>query len=378
MISYGNSFPSFETLRTVSSIIPRPRSPQTHFRDFGLGIAGNGLAGVWLDVEQPRTDRLVLEANTDHWNKERGPRLERAVFCNNVPHGRALDRVCDTEGEIDIVTEVDPSDAGRVRGSEHARLHAVDAMRIVVGVINRFTDEVPLKDVRARRALNMAVDRDRMVREGFGGYAHALSGLTPPYAGGFSGAEPYTHDPDRAKRLLDEAGWPEGRALWLAATTDVEPMANMLADDFRESLEIEVALTVVPDEDLLAAQHALVEKVLPPPFDVLVHAWIDLNSDAPPSFIHGAYFAADGPFRAGPPIEDFEDLMGAFASEIDADRQAELAAEIDRYVYDEALSVFLAAPQALYAVNRHVDFVGHAATFELAETRVTDDHWSRR
>lgn len=130
--------------------------------------------------------------------------------------------------------------------------------------------------------------------------------------------------------------------------------------------------------DLLAAQHALVEKVLPPPFDVLVHAWIDLNSDAPPSFIHGAYFAADGPFRTGPPIEDFEDLMGAFASEIDADHQAELAAEIDRYVYDEALSVFLAAPQALYAVNRHVDFVGHAATFELAETRVTDDHWSRR
>jgi peptide/nickel transport system substrate-binding protein len=47
-------------------------------------------------------------------------------------------------------------------------------------------------------------------------------------------------------------------------------------------------------------------------------------------------------------------------------------------VYDEALSVFLVAPQALYAVNRHVNFVGHAATFELAETEVGEEHWSRR
>jgi len=38
----------------------------------------------------------------------------------------------------------------------------------------------------------------------------------------------------------------------------------------------------------------------------------------------------------------------------------------------------LCAPQALYAVNRHVSFVDHAATFELAETEVSGEHWSRR
>ena len=336
------------------------------------------LACVWLDTDQPRTDRLVLEANTDHWNRERGPRLERVVFRNDVAHDRALELVCDAEGEVDIVTEVDPSDAQRVEGSEHARLEAVDAMRIVTGVINRFADDAPLGDARFRRALNTAVDRDRLIREGFAGYAHPLSGLTPHYAGGFSGKEPYAYDPEEAKRLVSEAGWPEGRALRLAATADVEPVANMLAEDFRNSLGIEVEVTVIPDEELLAAQHALVEKVLALPFDVLVHPWIDLNSDAPPAFIHGAYFASDGPFRAGPPIPEFEDLMARFAAEIDPGAQAELATEIDRFVYDEALSVFLVAPQALYAVNEHVSFVGHAATFELAETEVGEEHWSRR
>jgi peptide/nickel transport system substrate-binding protein len=333
---------------------------------------------VWLDTSQPRTDRVVLEANPDHWNIERGPRLEKVVFRNDVPHDRALELVCDTEGEIDIVTEVDPSDAQRVEDSEHARLEAVDAMRIVTGVINRSVDDAPLHDARMRKALNMAVDRDRMVREGFAGYAHPLSGLTPPYAGGFSEAEPYPHDPDKARRLMGEAGWPDGRNLQLAAPAEVEPVANALAEDFRNSLDVEVDVTIIRDEEVLAAQHAMVEKVMPLPFDVLVHPWIDLSSDAPPAFIHGAYFASDGPFRAGPPILEFEDMMDRFAAEIDADRQADLAAEIDRFVYDEALSVFLVTPQALYAVNRHVDFVGHAATFELAATEVTGEHWSRR
>lgn len=164
----------------------------------------------------------------------------------------------------------------------------------------------------------------------------------------------------------------------LATTSDVEPVANMLEEDYRNSLGLEVELTIIPDEELLAAQHALVEKVMALPFDVLVHPWIDLNSDAPPAFIHGAYFAADGPFRAGPPLPEFEELMGRFATEIDAERQGRIAAQIDQYVYDEALSVFLVAPQALYAVNRHVDFVGHAATFELAETEVNEEHWSRQ
>ena len=42
------------------------------------------------------------------------------------------------------------------------------------------------------------------------------------------------------------------------------------------------------------------------------------------------------------------------------------------------LSLFLAYPQALYAVNKNVNFVGYATTFELAETEVTGEHWSRK
>jgi peptide/nickel transport system substrate-binding protein len=141
---------------------------------------------------------------------------------------------------------------------------------------------------------------------------------------------------------------------------------------------VEVDLTVIPPEQLLAAQHALVEKVLPLPFDVLVHAWFDLAADAPPAVLHREFFHSTGAFRAGPPIAEFEELIGRFAVATDPGTLGQLTTDIDRFVYHQALSVFLCAPQALYAVNRHVAFDGYAATFELAETQASRQHWSRR
>ncbi|MDP9412072.1 MAG: ABC transporter substrate-binding protein [Actinomycetota bacterium] len=330
-----------------------------------------------MPTELPRSDRVVLEANTDHWNKERGPRLERIVFRNDIDPAEALDLVCDTEGEIDIVTEVSPADAARVENSEHAYLVSIDAMRVVSGLINRNAEF--MVDVRVRKALNLAVDRDRLISDVFLGYAHPVAAMAPPYSWESpDDLEPYPHDAGEARRLLSEAGWPRDRALRLAATTEVEALARHLADDFRDALGIEVDLTVIPDEDVRPAQKTLVEKNLPLNFDVLVHAWFDLAAGYPPAVIHREYYFSGGAFRAGPPVPEFEDLMGRSAVETDAQRLGELGKQIDRLVHDEALSVFLCCPQSLVAVNNHVDFTGHAATFELAETEVSAEHWSRR
>ena len=66
------------------------------------------------------------------------------------------------------------------------------------------------------------------------------------------------------------------------------------------------------------------------------------------------------------------------AAQIDGQKLVKVAEQIDRYVFDEALALFLCAPQALYAVNTHVNFGPYRTTFELAETEVDEQHWSRR
>jgi ABC-type transport system substrate-binding protein len=342
-------------------------------------VQADPFACVWLPTGQPRSDRVVLEANPDHWNVERGPRLQRVIFRNDVPPAEALELVCTTEGEVDVVSEVAPADARRVSDSEHAKLVRVDAMRVLVGVINRDAEGAPLHDVRARRALNLAVDRDRLIQRAFAGYAYPLAGLAPHDAAGVpTGQQPYPHDADQARQLLAEARWPAGRALRLAAPAELEGVARLLSEDFTASLGIDVDLTVVPPDQLLAAQHALIEKVLPLPFDVLIHAWFDLSADAPPAVLHREFYHSTGAFRTGPPIAELERSLARFAVTTDPGALGQLATDIDRFVYDQALSVFLCAPQALYAINRHVAFDGYAATFELAETQVAPQHWSRR
>src|SRR6188472_4040211 len=120
---------------------------------------------------EDRSPRVVLEANRAH-DTARTARLERVVFRNDLSPQEALDAVCDREGEMDIVSEVSPADAARVEQSEHARLVAIDANRLIVGLFNcRADHDAPLTDVRMREALNLAVDRHRMAAEGLGGHA---------------------------------------------------------------------------------------------------------------------------------------------------------------------------------------------------------------
>jgi peptide/nickel transport system substrate-binding protein len=339
-------------------------------------MSADPLVAIWLDTRQDRTPRVVLEANTDYWDRERGPRLEKVVFRNDLTPQDALRLVCDTEGEVDIVTEVSPADAERVKSSAYARLVTTDAMRVLVGIINR--DATPFDDVRARRALNMAVDRERLIRDGLKGYAYPTAGLNPPYSAGYDpDLKPYPRAPEEARRLLQEAGYPAGRPLVVATLPGLGGLANLMADDFRSALGIQVVVAEIPESDVLAAQHAFVEKVLPAPFDVLLFAWFDLTSDAPAAFTHSWLYHSLGAFRAGPPIEEFERLIERYVRQTDGAELNRLDLEMERLAHDQALSVFLCAPQALYAVNRHVRFVGHASTFEVAETEVDGSHWSR-
>lgn len=336
-------------------------------------------ACAWLIEKEDRTDQVVLEAYRNHWNAERGPRIERVVFRNDLSPAEALDLCISTEGEVDIVTEVSPADAERVIASEHADLVRADANRVLVGIINGSQTDVPLSDAHARQALNFAVDREKVVKEGLLGYGSVLCALSPSWCSGFPpDAKPYPHDPERARRLMEEAGWPEGRALRVATPGPLEGIARLVEADVEAALQMGVEVTVVPDDKILAGAQALVEKKLAPPWDVLIFGWFDLSSEAPPAAVHREFFGSDGAFRAGPELPEFDRLYAEMVAQIDGAKLVEVAERIDTYVFDDALALFLAAPQALYAVNKHVSFGPYRTTFELAEIEADEHHWSRR
>ncbi|HLA78240.1 MAG TPA: ABC transporter substrate-binding protein [Vicinamibacteria bacterium] len=69
----------------------------------------------------------------------------------------------------------------------------------------------PLRDVRVRQALALAVDRSRLAREALSGFADPAHQIVPPEVFGFHPElPPWPHAPDQARRLLAEAGFPTG------------------------------------------------------------------------------------------------------------------------------------------------------------------------
>jgi ABC-type transport system substrate-binding protein len=102
--------------------------------------------------------------------------------------------------------------------SRQAMLHSTPSLELVYLALN--TTRGPLTDARVRQAIACAVDIDKIIERLVGGRGTRAAGVIPPSLGGYdSTRKPYPFDPARAKRLLAEAGHPDGIDLELWTTT---------------------------------------------------------------------------------------------------------------------------------------------------------------
>jgi len=334
---------------------------------------------TWLTKWELRTPRVSLRANRHYWDLDRVPKLEEVVFRNDITKEQALDLCMHTEGEIDIVTQVDPQDAERVVASPFAKLTKVYANRIFVGVFNRFDQDSPFHDKRIRYAFNAAINKERLIEEGFLQYATPLPSLTPIWSREFpSDLSPIAYQPNEAKKLISKTNWPATRPIQIAVLPQYHQAANVVADELRSAFATEVNVHVLNEQEVRKWERALAEKRKIPDFDLFLTDVFALFTQGIPAFNHRELIGASGKLRTGPEIVEFEQLFHVYQSEVDDEKRMEMAKEIDRYVHNEALALFLCSPQDLYAVNRHVDFLAYRSTLEFAETSVTEAHWSRR
>jgi peptide/nickel transport system substrate-binding protein len=117
-------------------------------------------------------------------------------------------------GGIDFLMHVPKDQAEQVKQMPNLQVISGETMRIVFLQMNAQESSpfAPLKDVRVRRALNHAIDREAMVKNIVGEGARVIHTICFPSQFGCTdeGAPRYEYDPAKAKRMLAEAGYPNG------------------------------------------------------------------------------------------------------------------------------------------------------------------------
>jgi peptide/nickel transport system substrate-binding protein len=327
-----------------------------------------------------RSDRLVLEANLDYWDKARLPRLRRIIFDNTLQQQDAIELVKSNEGRVDLVTGLSPLETLRVAQSPFAQVvKRRGSLATVLGLFNMRKTGSPWQDVRLRQAVNLAINREDLIR-----YAAKGNGVTIPAlvaAQGFGhdpGLAPYPFDPDQTRQLLRAAGYPKGLPVLLIATKDLEVQATVVGK-MLEQAGFTVDLQVL---DAVAFNRKTVLSHLDQPpeqhtWDIALTAHLDIQNF--PLFNLYGWFALDGPYDWVQEQPELRQLYEQVLRTVDRERQQGLIRQMERHARDQAYFLFLYNPIALYAVNKAVEFVPYVSTIlKLDGTAVTEQHWSVR
>ncbi len=165
--------------------------------------------GPYRFKEWRKGEQLSVEANDQYWKG--APAIQTIVF--RVIPETATQIAELLSGGVDIIRAVPPDQIPAIKSSGVARVTATKILRVVFLQLDgdARAAKTPLTDVRVRRAVNHAVNVDEIMDKVLGGMAVRTPAGNNPMAFGFdAGARPIPFNPDQARKLLAEAGYPNG------------------------------------------------------------------------------------------------------------------------------------------------------------------------
>jgi peptide/nickel transport system substrate-binding protein len=163
--------------------------------------------GPYKFVSWTPNDRFVVQAAGPHWSGQ--PHLQQVVF-RPIPDPTA--RINELKsGGVDIITNVPPLEIGNLQNAAGISLARATNSGSIILIPSFVTTDV-FKTKEVRQALQYAIDKDQLIKVVLRGEAVPMNSPFPKgVAGGnLSSLQQYPYDPDKAKSLLAQAGYPDG------------------------------------------------------------------------------------------------------------------------------------------------------------------------
>jgi peptide/nickel transport system substrate-binding protein len=202
--------------------------------DFASGKAAIG-TGPFKFVKYIPGDRVELVRNENYWGeKPAWDKLTLRMISNDAARVAAL-----LGGDVEMIEYVPPSEVAHIDKNKNFRIFKRPTLRLMyVSGVFRLMDthpslttkdgkplaKNPFYDNRVRKAISMAINREAICKEVYGGLAAPASQLIPEGAFGYNpDLKVEKFDPAGAKKLLTEAGYPNGFGITIYGPSDRYP-----------------------------------------------------------------------------------------------------------------------------------------------------------
>jgi len=199
--------------------------------------------GPYTLKEHTRKVRIVLQRNPDYYDKGR-PYVDEYVILSTPD--AATRQAAFRTGQADFIWVASPSEAELIRKTNPQTMVQAYHNTLAPFGVALAQDRPPFNDLRVRRAISMAIDRQKMVDTVFEGHGILGWGVpyiyyqdTPPTAKDFGPW--WQYKPAEAKKLLTDAGHPNGfsTTLFPQMTSQVQ----LVQQDLKKNLNIDVKIT---------------------------------------------------------------------------------------------------------------------------------------
>jgi peptide/nickel transport system substrate-binding protein len=204
------------------------RSADLTTREENFATRNANGTGPFILVSREPDRRTVLRRNPAWWDRPEHnlERVEFNVIANDATRVAAL-----ISGEVDMIYTVPPQDTERLSRTPNIRVHQQPELRTIYLGMDQSREELlksdvrgrnPFRDVRVRRAFDLAIDRQAIQRTVMRGQSRPTGLMIGPGVNGHTEAQDRVTRPDveQARRLLAEAGYPQGFGVMMDCPND--------------------------------------------------------------------------------------------------------------------------------------------------------------
>ena len=270
---------------------------------------------------------LIVEANAEYWGGS--PGLERVII-RDIPETAARVTALET-GEIDFTYGISADQLPALQENVDLTIDSTPSYAYYFNWFN--AQREPFTDARVRQAMAYALDIDTMVSELLAGVGQRAQAPIPSTVFGFAPQTPYDYDPERAKALLTEAGYPDGFETTLQWNPDSGPQDR------------ELVQTMLSYWDAIGVRVESLEKERGVWLEDLVALNWDMNFQTNTVRTGDADFTLRRLYvteanRNGYGNEELDRILLAAAAASDPAERAELYAEACRIIWNDAVGIF--------------------------------------